>query len=129
MRERFQRWMYGRYGVDQFGRFLNILTIILLLISFKFRALSLPAFLILIYGYFRMFSRNHQKRYRENQVYLRLTERLRGFIAKQKNYAQIRKTHHLYSCPNCRQKIRVPKGKGRIAVRCPKCGTEFIRKS
>ncbi|MBQ9120321.1 MAG: hypothetical protein IJY09_09770 [Lachnospiraceae bacterium] len=131
MRAKLQRFMMGRYGVDQFSRFLNILVIVLLVVSLFVRN-SLVYYVgvaLLIYAYFRMFSRNHAKRYAENQRYLRLTAGFRGWYAKQKSYAQTRKTHHIYACPSCRQKIRIPKGKGRIAIRCPKCSTEFIKKS
>ena len=130
-RERMQRFMYGRYGMDAFGKFLSWVSIILLLISMlaKVDILYFFAVAILIYCYFRMFSRNVQKRYQENCTYYRYTNKIRDFFRRQKSYAQQRKTHHIYKCPQCGQKIRVPKGKGRIAIRCRTCGTEFIKKS
>ena len=65
----------------------------------------------------------------ENQKFLQHTSKIRGFFAKQKYMATQHKTHHIYKCPNCKQKIRVPKGKGKIEIRCPKCQTTFIKKS
>ena len=130
-RERLQRFMYGRYGMDAFGKFLSWTSVILLLISMlaKVDILYFFAVAILIYCYFRMFSRNVQKRYQENCTYYRYTNKIREFFNRQKSYAQQRKTHHIYKCPQCKQKIRVPRGKGRIAIRCKRCGTEFIKKS
>ena len=55
--------------------------------------------------------------------------RLRAWFSTQKNLLAQRKTHQIYKCPTCRQKIRVPKGKGKIEIRCPKCQTRFIKKS
>ena len=123
--------MMGRYGVDQLSRFLNIIVIILLFISMLSRVgtVYLLAVALMIYSYFRIFSRNRQRRYAENMRWLNLTSRARGSLQTAKRDAQIRRTHHLYRCPSCRQKIRVPRGKGRIAVSCPRCSTEFIKKS
>ncbi len=55
--------------------------------------------------------------------------RLRTYIQQQKNSLAQRKVYHIYKCPGCKQKIRIPKGKGKIEIRCPKCGTTFIKKS
>lgn len=83
----------------------------------------------IIYCYFRIFSKNITKRYAENQKYLAKTYKLRSFFYKQKELMKQRKVYHIYKCPSCKQKIRIPRGKGKIEVRCPKCGTTFIKKS
>ena len=134
MKEKFIRFMHGRYGVDQLSKFILILGLVFVVISALFNnALSLLTYILgwvmVIYCYFRIFSRNIPKRYAENQAYLAKTYKIRTFFGKQKNIWQQRKTHHIYTCPSCKQKIRIPKGKGKIEVRCPKCGTTFIKNS
>lgn len=135
MKEKLIRFMQGRYGVDQFSRFLLILGLIAVFVSSVFMdnivgiAFYMSGWALLIYCYFRIFSRNVQKRYAENQVFLMRTYKVRVFFQKQINIWQQRRTHHIYTCPSCRQKIRIPRGKGRIEVRCPKCGTTFIKNS
>lgn len=126
--------MYGRYGIDSFGKCtigIGLLAIILagFMNNRAGSILSLIAWVCIIYSYFRMFSRNTYKRATENQAYLAKTYKLRCFFARQKNMIAQRKTHHIYKCPSCKQKIRVPRGKGRIEIRCPKCSTTFIKKS
>lgn len=131
MKEKLIRFMYGRYGVDSFGKFLLGAGIVLFLLSefFNLRIVYFLAWAVLIYSYFRIFSRSVYKRAAENQEYLRRTAKLRGFFRTQKNLLMQRRTHHIYRCPSCKQKIRVPRGKGRIEIRCPKCQTTFIKKS
>ena len=130
-KERLQRFMYGRYGMDGLGKFMSWTSIILLLCSMLFGidVLYFVAVALLVWCYFRMFSRNVQKRYQENCVYYRYVNIVRDFFKRQKSYIKQSKTHHIYKCPQCKQKIRIPKGKGKVAIRCQRCGTEFIKNS
>ncbi len=131
MRERFYRFMQGRYGQDAFTRFLlgAMLACVVLNLLVGSRFLSIMAWALLVYAYFRLFSRNHAARYAENQRYLNATAKLRYWFDQQKRLKEERKYHHIYDCPKCRQKIRIPKGKGKIMVRCPKCRHEFQKRS
>ncbi|MCI6120753.1 MAG: hypothetical protein MR696_03020 [Lachnospiraceae bacterium] len=131
MKEKLIRFMYGRNGVDSLGKFVLAISIIVMLLAGWTDSLILSylSWIGVIYLYFRMFSRNIYKRSSENQWYLNKTYKIRTFFYRQKNLLLQRKTHHIYKCPTCRQKIRVPRGKGRIEIRCPKCNTRFIKKS
>ncbi|MCI8769780.1 MAG: hypothetical protein HFH73_01320 [Lachnospiraceae bacterium] len=135
MRERLARFMQGRYGVDKFSNFLVILALVLMVLEIFIpfiqmrRVLNSIGLLLLIYAYFRIFSRNHYKRYAENERYMKYHNKVRFFFARRKSHMEQRRTHHIYKCPSCKQKIRVPKGKGKIAITCPKCRTEFVRRS
>lgn len=131
MREKLMRFMYGRYGMDSLGKCLVIAGLAAMLAAGWADSLILAAlsWACLICAYFRMFSRNIYRRSSENQWYLNRTYRLRTFFLRQKNLMQQRKTHHIYRCPVCRQKIRIPRGKGRIEIRCPKCNATFIKRS
>lgn len=130
MREKIQRFMMGRYGNDRFNQFLMIAAVVCLVLSlFGLNILYFAAFAIMIYAYFRMFSRQTARRYAENQWYLKKEWKVRSFFTgKKKEWAQ-RKEYRIFKCPECKQKLRVPRGKGKIAIRCRKCGHEFIRKS
>ena len=123
--------MQGRYGQDAFTRFVlgAMLACVVLNLLVGSRFLSIMAWALLVYAYFRLFSRNHAARYAENQRYLNATAKLRYWFDQQKRLKEERKYHHIYVCPKCRQKIRIPKGKGKIMVRCPKCRHEFQKRS
>lgn len=131
MKEKLIRFMSGRYGLDSFGKATLIATLVLMFLSIFSDSwlLSLLSWACIIYTYFRMFSRNIYKRSAENQTYLTKTYKIRTWFFRQKNLLAQRRTHHIYKCPTCRQKIRVPRGKGRIEIRCPKCQTTFIKNS
>lgn len=132
MKEKLIRFMYGRYGMDSFGKFLIGAGLVSAMLSNLFHLSSLfylIAWIFLIYAYFRMFSRQIYKRSAENQAYLKRTAAFRLRWQKQMNLLRQHKTHHIYKCPSCHQKIRVPRGKGKIEIRCPKCQRTFIKKS
>ncbi len=111
--------MYGRYGSDQLTIFLLIAGVVLALLgSFsKLTWLGFLAYVPLIYSIFRMYSRNIYKRRAENAKFLSLFNRLKD------------RRNRYFSCPRCRQKIRVPRGKGRIRITCPSCGERFEKKT
>ena len=131
MKEKFRKFMIGRYGVDSLSKFMLGTAVVLLVFAMGFRNnfLNTLACLLVLLCYFRMFSRNYQKRAEENQKFLEMKGKEATFLKREKEYFEQRKTHHIYKCPSCKQKIRVPKGKGKICITCPKCHTEFIKKS
>lgn len=131
MREKLQRFMIGRYGVDAFGKFLLGAVVVLWAINLfaNSRLLYSWALLLMIYAYFRMFSRNTTKRYQENIKFVQIKNKIVASFKSEKSQLKQRKTHHIYRCPTCRQKIRIPRGKGRICITCPKCKTEFTKVS
>ena len=131
---RFTNWlrkvMYGRYGQDQFGLFLMVLALIIFIVSlFTVPYVYIVAIAVIAYEYFRMFSRNHAARYKENAWFLKNTAWARNGFAKLKyNFTEGRK-YKVFKCPKCGQKLRVPRGRGRIEIRCRKCAEQFIRRS
>ena len=130
MGEKFRRFMWGRYGNDRLNRFLMICSLVCIILSFLRLPLFYPlAVILMVFVYFRMFSRNIAKRTAENQWYLKKEMKVRGLFQKKKREFGQRKEFHIYKCPSCGQKLRVPRGRGRIAIRCRKCGNEFIKRS
>ena len=135
LRMQFQHFMIGRYGMDQFGRFLSGVLLVLIIMNFLIPA-ALPSrilwaleWIVLIVLYARMFSKNINKRYQENEAFLRRQFYVSEWWKKWKFRFQERRKYHIYRCPNCKQKVRVPRGSGRIQIHCPKCGTDFIKTS
>lgn len=131
MKERMQRFMAGRYGNDQLNQFIFIVAIISMVLEIitrqsLFYTLTL---VLLILAYVRVFSRNINKRYEENMKFLQKKDAILNKFRKQKYYAAQRRNFHIYTCPQCKQKIRIPKEKGKISITCPKCRTSFIKKS
>ena len=124
-------FMAGRYGADQLSRFLLGVVVVCLVVNLftRWQALYLASLVVLGVCYFRMFSKNYAKRSAENQRYLEATGNVRGWFTKRRNRIAQSKDYHIYKCPSCGQKIRIPRGKGRICITCPKCGREFEKKS
>lgn len=134
LRKKLAKLMYGRYGVDQLGRAMLIFALVLCVLSlFVPRRLSgiiyYISLILIILMYIRMFSKNIQKRYQENNKYLSLKASFLRKFQREKEIFSQRRFYHFYRCPRCRQRIRIPRGKGRIEIRCPKCSQTFIKKS
>ncbi len=137
-RYRLAQFMQGRYGVDQLTRFMNLITFILIIINLfvPSRLLWYLVLVLIILTYYRMFSRNIAQRYRENQAFMKYYGRFQPWwqktwygITHWKEERARNKGYHIYRCPQCKQKIRIPKGRGHIMVTCPKCHFEFHKKS
>ena len=159
-RNKFAGFMSGRYGMDEFGRFLSLVAMIIVFVSTivgmfvrQFRYGWILAVAVMGYEYFRMFSRNCPKRDAENRKYCSIRYRKSGgahsyngsgnggYQSYGSNFSgnatfghgpvrnDDKKTHKIFKCPNCQQKIRVPRGKGRICIKCPRCRIEFIKKT
>ncbi len=129
LRRKLTIWMQGRYGIDELTKMLNILGIVLLLLSLirPLRFLSLAALVLIGFNLFRMTSRNIPKRLEERQKYLLFLSRIRPFFTVIRLNIKDRGTHKYFLCKDCRKVLRVPKGKGRIEIRCPECGKKLIR--
>ena len=137
MRDKFNKFMQGRYGVDDLSRFTMGVALVLIILAMFANifsrtvgsTLDILGVAAIVYAYIRIFSRNIQQRYAENQKVLQMTSKFRFRFNKEKDLMKQRKTHHIYSCPGCGQKIRIPKGKGKIEIECPKCHTKFVKRS
>lgn len=126
----FRNFFEGRNGVDQLNLFLLGTAVILMLLS-TLTGLQIFSWIslgLIIYSYFRLMSRNLAARSAENQKYLDITDRILGVFRSGTRHAADR-THRYFKCPGCGQTVRVPRGKGNIEIRCPKCGTTFIRRT
>ena len=131
MKEKFYRFMQGRYGADELSKFLSGAAMVLIILNLltKSGIFNLLFWVCLIYSYFRMFSKNYSARYAENQKFLALKNKWGYKWENQKRMREQKKIYHIYSCPYCKQKIRIPKGKGTIIITCPKCKQEFGKRS
>lgn len=130
-KDKMARFMYGRYGMDQLSRNLSLICLVLLIVTMFVRnnVIYMIALVGIVYTYFRVFSRNISKRSEENEKYLKFHYKVVGKLNKIKFRITDSKTHRIFRCPSCSQKIRVPRGKGKISIKCPKCRIEFIKKT
>lgn len=126
-------WMQGRYGhkgQDRLSKHLIILSVIFLILSLfvPVGILSSLAIFNLIYSIFRSFSKNIDARKKELELYEKLLNWPKGFVKLQKLRLKDGKTHKYFRC-ECGAILRVPKGRGKIEVTCPKCKLHTIRKT
>ena len=116
-----QRFMAGRYGTDKLNMAILCAGLVFSLFSSFLPGAALKlafttiAYALMIIAIFRALSHNIYKRYEENRKFLLFFQKVKD------------KDHRYYNCPRCRQEVRVPKGKGKIAITCPKCREKFIK--
>lgn len=125
-----RRMMEGRYGSDQLGMALLGVYLVLVLLSRLFRSslLNLLATLVILWAFYRMFSRQLELRRAENARFLEAVSPM----VRRYNVSKCRrqdKEHCYFKCPNCGQQLRVPKGKGKLSITCRNCGASFEKKT
>lgn len=135
MKEKLIRFMQGRYGVDALSKLLTTAALVFMVLNLVLgliwpgnllsSALWLCGLFCLIYAYVRMFSKNHAARYREYNLYLKQKNKFDGWVKRLKQS----KEYKFFRCPGCKQLIRVPRGRGKLRITCPKCRQVFEKKS
>lgn len=118
-----RRFMEGRYGTDKLNTVILCCAFVIVIIysiiptgavQLLLWALS---YALMIWAIFRSLSRNTYKRYEENRKFLRVVEQVKD------------REHRYFNCPRCHQRVRVPRGKGKISIACPKCRERFVKKT
>ncbi len=118
-----RRFMAGRYGPDKLTTTLLWTSVVIMLVGMFIPNATVKLLLMVVYyalwgwSIFRMLSRNTYRRYEENRKFLLFLDKIKD------------RQHRYFNCPKCRQNVRVPRGKGKIAITCPKCKEKFIRKT
>ena len=122
-----RRFMSGRYGSDQLNWALILLVLVLSVLNnilyvilgspLLYGSISVLYTAVVVFAFYRMLSRNIVLRQKENQQWLSFWARLKD------------RNHRYFRCPHCKQRVRVPRHKGKISIRCPRCGDKFIRKT
>lgn len=125
--ERLQQWAVGRNGFDALSQVVYFLGLVLFVVQWfvKTPILYYLSWGCLIYGLFRVFSKNIAARQKENQAFLGLFAGLGRRWNLLKRQWKDRKTHRYFSCPSCHQTVRVPKHPGKVKIHCPRCGNSF----
>ena len=130
MKEKFYRFMQGRYGIDQLNSFLMIVCVICFIVNMFIGSIVLPfiAYGTWLFVIFRMFSKNIYARNRENDKYLNFFSPLSRWL-KLKLMSKQDPSNKYFSCPKCKQMVRVPKGHGTVVVTCPNCQNKFEKRT
>ena len=116
-------FMMGRYGTDKLNMAILGAGVVICLVSMFIKAplvnliLTFLSYGCMFWAIFRSFSRKTYLRYQENRKFLMLLDQIKD------------RDHRYYDCPRCRQPVRVPRGKGKIAITCPKCREKFVKKT
>lgn len=131
IRASLSRFMSGRYGADQLGMTMLWTSLILSIVGSiaKLGVLALLADALLIVMFVRMLSKNRYKRQHENQVYLEKTYKVRQGATEWLNRVKNSKKYRYFTCPQCKKRLRVPRGVGSITITCKGCGNKFDKKA
>ena len=118
-----RNFMAGRYGTDRLNMVILCAGLVASLLSVWISTAPLNlifwalSYGLMIWAIWRTMSRNTYKRYQENRKFLQFFDRLKD------------REHRYFDCPKCRQMVRVPRGKGKIAITCHRCREKFVKKT
>lgn len=126
-----QQFMVGRYGNDEFTFVLLIVSLVFTFLG-NFRHLRFFYFIgmaMIFYSLFRALSKNYEARRKELNWYMRWSEKPKAELKLLGNKFRDRNTHRYFKCKECKTVLRVPKGRGKIEITCPKCRVKTIKKT
>ncbi len=128
--QKIRGFMYGRYGSDQLSLALVIGGFVFYTVYVFSRVRIFYLVSLILYGIaiFRTLSKNGAKRRLENQKFMSLWYKTKNRWVGLRADFEERKTYKRFKCPSCGQKIRIPRGRGKVEVRCPKCSNRFVKK-
>ena len=131
IRSSYASFMAGRYGADQLGMTMLWTALILSIVgSFsRLGLLTLMADALLLLMFWRMLSKDRLKRQHENQTYLQKTYGARKAVTEWINRVKNGKKYRYFTCPQCKKRLRVPRGVGNITITCKGCGNKFDKKA
>ena len=128
--QKIKQFMYGRYGGDQLSLAIFALGFLFYIVYVITRLWPFYILSLIIYGIdvYRSLSKNIPKRQSENVKFLQFVWKIKNFRANLKCDFEEMKTYKHFKCPSCGQKIRIPRGRGKVEIHCPKCSNNFIKK-
>lgn len=131
--------MKKSYGFDRLSRDMLFLAVILDIFALLFFGqtagliLCSASAIIAAYTLFRILSANVNKRASELRGYEIILGSIKSFFQKlfnrSKNDVKKHEAYKYFRCPNCKQRLRAPRGKGKIRVTCSSCGTQFQKRT
>lgn len=126
-----RNFMIGRYGTDQLTLFMLIAGMVLTFVgdALRLEFVTIITYAIFIGCVYRTLSRNIPARQKENIMFLKYWNPAKSWSKSKYNIVKDSKDYKYFKCPNCKQIMRAPRGRGKISVTCRKCGTKFIQKS
>ncbi len=128
--QKFREFMYGRYGTDMLSLALVIAGFVLntLYVLTYSRLLYLISLAAYGFALFRTLSRNIPARRKENEKFMSLWHKIKNWWNGLRADLEERKTYKHFKCPSCGQKIRIPRGRGKVEICCPRCSNRFVKK-
>ncbi len=121
------QWMAGRLGPDDLVRFSTDLAVVLCVVELFVHTtwLGVASLVLLAYSVWRMSSKNLGPRARENERFLKMLGPVRPWFQNPRAAWTESRTYKHVTCPSCGQHVRIPRGKGKLRVTCPKCHEKF----
>ena len=124
-----KRFMFGRYGVDQLSIALMVVSILFALLSHLHPIIVILYMVTAVILFYRILSKDVTKRYHENTKFLKLWNPIMNKVKSTKRRLEDSRHYRYYNCSNCKQHLRVPKGKGKVSITCPICRKKMFKKS
>lgn len=131
LQDRLHAFMRGRNGADELAVAIVVLALILSVIDMfvRWTPLTVLVFLLFAYAVFRTLSPDVRARRGENEAFVDIIGPIRPWLRDPRAAFNENRQYKHATCPNCHQRVRIPRGKGHVRVTCPQCRQKFDIKS